>query len=338
MAIPGIPTGFQVQQGNAEVLFSWNLVAGATTYSVQRSTDGVSYAVVDTPSTNSFLDSTVTANTQYFYKVAAVNADGTSSYTGAQSVVPTFSGELSLGQVRLMSRQRADRVNSKFVTDPEWNTYIVQSYFELYDLLVTLYEDYFLAEPLMITTDGVSGTFPLPNGLNYNGARPFYKIMGVDMGLNNGGNAWVTLKKFEFISRNRYVFPNVSSTYLGVFNARYRVMGTELHMIPTPSGGQFLRLWYIPRLTQPLLDTDVLDGVSGWTEYVIVDAAIKALQKEESDVSVLYAQKVALRARIEESGMNRDAGQPDCISNTRTGSERWGGFGGPGFDGSFGGY
>ena len=73
-----------------------------------------------------------------------------------------------------------------------------------------------------------------------------------------------------------------------------------------------------------------------WSEYVIVDAAIKASQKEESDVSILMQQKMALIKRIEDSAMNRDVGQPDRISDTRN-STGYGG-GGWGFDGSSGGY
>jgi hypothetical protein len=70
----------------------------------------------------------------------------------------------------------------------------------------------------------------------------------------------------------------------------------------------------------------------------VVDAAIKALAKEESDVTELMAEKAMLKQRIEESAQNRDAGMPDTISNTRSWSSRTGGYGGPGFDGSFGGF
>ena len=41
MAIAGIPNNFQVQQANFQVLVSWNLMPGATSYQVQRSIDGV---------------------------------------------------------------------------------------------------------------------------------------------------------------------------------------------------------------------------------------------------------------------------------------------------------
>lgn len=338
MPIPAVPNNFFVQQANGRVLVTWSIVSGATSYTVQRSTDGISYTTVASPVVAQYLDSTVTVNTQYYYKVASVNASGTSPYTSPQGAVPTKSGDLSLGQVRLMSQQRADRVNSNFVTTSEWNNFINQSYFELYDLLVTVYEDYFLAAPVDISTNGSTEFYPLPNGTLYNGAAPFYKLMGVDCSLGTTTNAWVTLRKFDFIERNRYVFPNITSTYLGVFNMQYRVMGNNLQIIPTPAGSQVLRMWYIPRMTELLADTDVLDGVSGWSQYVIVRAAKYALDKEESDTNTLTQELLFLKQRIEDSAMNRDAGQPDTISNTRSWSEMHGAYGGAGYDGGFGGY
>lgn len=225
-----------------------------------------------------------------------------------------------------MAQQRADRVNSNFVSTAEWNTYINQSAYELYDLLVNTFEDYYTTTPYTFTTDGTTSQYSLPPN--------FDKLVGVDLALNATSNAYVTIQKFDFISRNRYVYPNITSTFAGVFNLRYRLVGSTLMFIPTPSAGQQVRVWYIPRMTQLLKDTDQLDGVSGWIEYVIVDAAIKALQKEESDVQVLMAQKMALIKRIEESAMNRDAGQPDTISSTRA----WGNSGGGwGNDGGYGG-
>lgn len=330
MAAPAIPSNVYVQQGNAQVYLSWDISAGATVYPVLRSTDGVTYSQIALASTNNYLDSTVTVGVMYYYSVQASNGTSTSPSSVPQTVVPTLSADLSLGQIRLMAQQHADRVNSNFVTVPEWNTYINQSLFELYDLLTTVYEDYFLAPAFQFTTDGTTQNYPLPSD--------FYKLMGVDLGLDNSNNARVTLQKFNFIERNRYVYPNITSTFLGVFNMRYRLMGNQLHFIPTPSGNQIVTVWYIPKLTQLLKDTDIATGVSGWLEYVIVDAAIKALQKEESDVTVLAAQKGALKMRIEESAMNRDAGQPDTISSTRRWGDSSGGYGGTGFDGGFGGY
>lgn len=345
MASPGIPQNFNVQTANLQNLISWSLSTGATSYIVQRSLDNVTFSTLVTitgsPLATSYLDTTATAGTQYWYQVASSNGTA-SGYTTPQSVVPAASGKMCLSQIRLAAQQRADRVNSNFVTMPEWNSYINQSYFELYDLLTTVYEDYYLAPAILFTTNGTQYLFDLPTGVNTftNSAggtftpAPFYKLRGVDLALNNASNAFVTIDKFNFGDRNRFVYPNTASTIYGVFNMRYRLMGSQIEFIPTPSAGQQIRLWYIPRLAELLRDTDIVDGISGWTEYIITDAAIKALQKEESDVTVLAAQKMALIKRIEESAMNRDVGSPDTITDVRGNG---GGYG-YGFNGPTGGY
>lgn len=340
MAAPGIPQNFNVQTANGQNLVSWSLTAGATSYLVQRSEDNITFTLVATvtgsPLATSYLDTAVVLGTQYWYMVAADNGT-TGLYTIAQSVVPTPSGEMCLSQIRLQAMQRADRVNSNFVTLPEWRNYINQSMFELYDLLVTTYEDYFIGTPVAFVADGTTFLYDLPNGSNtfLNGIDKtpftppaFYKLMGVDLALNNAQNAYVTINKFNFADRNRFVYPNTASTIYGVFNLQYRCMGNKIEFIPTPSAGQTIRLWYIPRLTELLQDTDTTTmGISGWIDYVITKAAYYALTKEESDTSSLVMQLAALQKRIEESAANRDAGRPDTISNSNMGnwSNGWSG-------------
>jgi len=340
MAIPSTPTNMLVQQANGQVYVSWDITATATSYTLQRSTNNVSFTTLASPTVAYYTDSSGTLGTQYWYKVAATNSDGTSSYTTAQSIVPVGTGIMTLGQVRLAAQQRADMVNSNFVSIPEWNEYIRASYQELYDLLVNTYEDWFYATPYNVITTGTSSSYTLPNGVLTDAvsgsvASPFYKLLGVDLGLANNNNAWVTIHKYDFIERNRYVYPNITSTFSGVFNMRYRVMGSALQLIPTPSAGQYLRIHYVPRLSMPLADVDQMDGVNGWLEYVVIDAAIKAMQKEESDVTVLGMEKMAIIKRIEESAINRDIGEPNTISNTR---RMGGGWNSPNGDGSYGGF
>ncbi len=342
MAVPSTPTGFYLQQGNGQAYLLWQQSAGTTSYKIVRSTDGVNYSSLATGIVVlQYLDDTVTAGLQYWYKIAATNSDGDSPFTLAQNTIPTYSADLSLQQLRLMSQQRADRVNSNFVTLPEWNSYINQSYFELYDILVGSFEDYYMAVPYTLTTTGLN-SYPLPDGsstfLDADGATaaPFYKLLGADLGLvPDANNARVTMRKFNFIDRNDYIYPQLATSFLGVFNPRYRIVDNRIRFIPTPSANQYITLWYVPRLRQLLQETDVAHGVSGWLEYIVVDAAIKALQKEESDVSVLMAQKQALIDRIQSMAQNRDIGEPDTISNTRG----HGGFGGSGWNNEgWGGY
>lgn len=334
--LPSILKNVIAQEGNGQILISWSFQAGATSYTVHRSTDQIVYTEVATPTEPQYLDEDVISGTQYWYKVAGVNGEGTGQFCLPVSEVPTISGHETLGQIRLQAQQRADRVHSNFVTKAEWDNYINQSYFALYDLLVQKYgDDYYVAPPLQIDLTG-EAQYPLPNGVNYEGAPPIYKLLGVDLAINPVANSWITLKRYNFISRNRYVYPQITTNLLGYGGMRYRVLGTNLHFIPTPQGGQTVRLWYIPRMVRLLKDTDMLDGVSGWSEFIIVDAAIKALIKEESDVTTLVALRQDIVDRIESAAENRDAGEPDTISSTRRWGDTWG-WGDNGDDGPIGG-
>jgi hypothetical protein len=351
MSAPGIPQNLYVQSANRQLLISWDLVAGATSYDIQRSLDNVTFtaliSISGSPLATQYLDTAVVTGTQYWYQVRATNIDGSSQYTTSQANTPVPTAESTLGQLRLSSQQTADRVNSPFVTLPEWNSFINLACQELYDLLVTCYEDDYMATPIQFTTDGVTNQYPLPDGLltfaNGNNpsvsivAQPFYKLLGVDLAIQNTPNGYVTVNKFQFIDRNRFIYPNTASTIYGVFNMQYRLIGNTLMFIPEPSANQLIRVWYIPRMTQLLTDSDITDiGISGWLRYVIVRAAIYALNKEESDVTVLEQELLFLKTRIEETAANRDAGLPEKISDAR--ATNWYAGGGNGWNGSSGGF
>lgn len=343
MAIPATPTGFVVQQGNGQNYLSWNLATGATSYKINRSLDGVTYTLYATIAPNSYFDTAVTTGTQYFYQVCASNGSGDSPFTAPLSVVPTMSGQMSLGEIRLLSQQRADRVNSNFVTMPEWNAFIRLAQYELYDLLIDLDQMRYVAPTAGFTSNGSTYLYPLPDGIRTFVApdgsnfvpRPFYKLLGVDMGLSNAQQAWVTVTQFNFIDRNKFLYPNSASTIYGVFNCQYRLNDSNIQFIPVPSGNQPFRLWYIPRLAVPLADNDLVDGVSGWTDYIIIRAAKYALDKEESDTQKLDEELSFLTKRIEAAAQTRDVGQADTISDTRT---NMGGFNGGWGRGPIGGF
>lgn len=226
-----------------------------------------------------------------------------------------MSTTMSLLELRTATRQRSDMVNSTFVSDAELNSYVNQSLFELYDLLIQKYgNDYFVASPFTLTTNGTSDSYALPGN--------FYKLLGVDLALSNSTDSYVTIKPFNFAERNRYAAPNFQSFY-GITNLRYRLRGNKLWFTPIAEANQKMRIWYIPRMETLAADTDTTDGISGWTEYVVIDAAIKCMQKEESDVTVLAMQKAAIIKRIEDASENRDAGFPKTISDVSFSQYEW---------------
>jgi len=253
--IPYQPQQVIVEQADGNILVSWKAAQGATGYLVQRSTDGVNFATVATlGQVTSYLDPFPGIGVTYYYQVASTNGAGTSVYSSIVSMVAAPPSEMSLGELRLRCQETADRVNSQFVKKTEWNAFIRLAMYELYDLLITSYEDYYANQYVFINTNGTIKDYPLPDGAtNYLGgtypdtalgtpAQAFYKLSGMDLGVNTSNNAWVTLLKFDFIERNKYVYPNSTSTIYGVYNMRYRLMGNKVNIIPTPSGNQQIRM------------------------------------------------------------------------------------------------
>lgn len=343
MAVPYQPQNLVAQQADGNILLTWSGSLGASSYAIQRSTDGVNFTALDTTTAVQYLDSLPGIGTQYYYRVGAVNGDGTSVYSSTVSMVAALPGEMSLGELRRRAQETADRVGSEFVGTAEWNSMIRLAVYELYDLLIGAYEGYNITEPAYINTDGTTLQYPLPNGVNnylggvYGGAsgtpaQRFYKLHGLDLGVNTSNNAWVTLHNFNFIDRNAYVYPNSTSTIYGVYNMRYAITGNTLMIIPTPAGNQQIRMWYAPVLPGLLADTDLTTlGYTGWLRYPIVRAAKYALDKEEgTDTSKLDAELLFLKQRIEDMAPNRDQGAPQTISNTRRDPVYGGGFGNDG--------
>ena len=186
---------------------------------------------------------------------------------------------VTLASLRLQAQQRADQVNSSFLTTAEWNTNINASATELYDLLTTVYSDYYFNTYSFTTTS--ADTYPLPSD--------FYKLVGVDQIINPGTGQSISLKPYNFQERNSY---------------------TQFVGAATP-----MRLHYVPVMTKLVADADTFDGINGYEEYIVIDAAIKAMTKEESDTSQLKMDKEAMRKRIIDSAPPRDASKSDRITD-----------------------
>lgn len=215
----------------------------------------------------------------------------------------------TLTDLILSSRQKADMVNSTFIDDPEWTDYINNSYAELYDILVSRFEDYYSKiSTFTITAPNNSTTLP----------ADFYKVRGLDYQLS--GNDWVSVRKYNFQDRNKINRAVLRPLY-GIADRSYRVMGQSVNILPADRAPGSYQMFYIPRYTPLVNPTDVLGDVLDYQEYITTDAAIKALTKEESDVSVQVMQKNALKERIEAMASNRDT-EPERITDVRGNRDR----------------
>ena len=240
-----------------------------------------------------------------------------------------LTGLTTLGALVTAAALRADQPTpstTTFITTANWYTFVNGSCQELHDKLIEAYgADYRVTLSSSITTTASASTYALPDG--------FYKLLGVDLQVSTaaGNNGWVNVPKFNFEDRNRYAMsvPSVGATTL----LRYRLSGDNLWLTPQPPANLVLKVWYAPRFTPMTADGDTFDGVSGWEEYVINSAAMKALVKEESDISGLMALQAVQDRRLATIIENRDAGSPATVVDVyNQGSVQpgpgWGGWGG----------
>jgi len=93
---PTTPTGLAATPGGGQVILSWNTAPGAMSYNVKRSTSSGAETTVATvsatannwPTSNEYNDTGRTSGTTYYYKVSAINTNGTSSDSAEVSATP----------------------------------------------------------------------------------------------------------------------------------------------------------------------------------------------------------------------------------------------------------
>jgi hypothetical protein len=216
----------------------------------------------------------------------------------------------TLSVLRTRARQRCDHEDSAYIADAELTNYINSSYAELYDLLVARYEDYFVTGPTTFSlASGDGGVYALPSA--------FYKLRGVDYSY---GGDWIPLKPFAWNTRG-----SRSRASIRDFDRTYRIVGSNLRVEPSDNATGDYRLWYVPSYTALSADGDAISTLisrNNWEEYIVIDAAIKILNKEESNSDRLMQEKQLIKERILNVSSDRDAEGSASITDSR--SDFWG--------------
>src|SRR5882757_2973325 len=90
---PASPTNLTATPGNAMVTLAWTASTGATGYNVKRATtSGGPYTQLAAPTSPTYVDSSVTNGTAYYYVVSALTAAGESANSAQVSATPTATG------------------------------------------------------------------------------------------------------------------------------------------------------------------------------------------------------------------------------------------------------
>lgn len=320
------------------------------------------------------------------------------------------SSQVSLGAMRLAAQEASDFENNPAVSTEAWNQFLSQSYKKLYDMLVAAYgNDYYIANIWQFNLSNAQ-SYAVPDGspafTDVTGATAakLYKLTGLDIQYSTAPNGWVTLKRFEWIERNKFSYPNTTVNWNGYTNLRYCLHGNAIYVIPVPQNGQLVQAHYVPApnnlqfrlpgttnaagsniigsisdttgLTigmnitanftpgiipsgttitavgsttvtmsntaqsfQPNFifsawsDATLMEGIAGWDQFVIIDAARKAMSKLEFDATDMKQERDQMIDEITAMAEARDAGQAFHVSDV-LGANAWSGCGD---DGSYGG-
>lgn len=202
---------------------------------------------------------------------------------------------VALTTLRSRVRERVDMVGSSFISDTNvsLDAWINEANQKLHGMLVEAFGDEYASSESTFTT--VSGTtdFALPSG--------FYKLYGVEI-YDNG--EWVTILPYNRNERNKLKNSN------GNVKPRYRIVGNYLRLLPEPTAGLSGKILYAPGPATLASGTDTVEYPNGWDRYIVVDAAIQALAKEESSVTTLVAERELIEKRIRLEKENRDYDRP----------------------------
>lgn len=217
----------------------------------------------------------------------------------------TQTSTATLAELRTRVRQRADMVDSDFVTDAELNTYIQQSYRKLYNLVVTTFSDWYVDDPVEFSiTSG--NTFTLP--------ATFYKLIAVDFKLNG---KWIEVPRFNINERNRQTAGRFRIFHPTI---KYRLMNNKLRFIPTDDATGDYRYWAVSKPSVPTDDADTIEGENGWDEFVVLDSAIKCLNKEETDATMLIMEQQQIKEDILINANSYDEGGSERVEDIHAGS------------------
>jgi hypothetical protein len=197
-------------------------------------------------------------------------------------------------------RNASDETGSKFIDDDELIEYIDQAYAEMYDLIVDTYQDYKVTFANFTTASSVN-IYQLPTNC--------YKVRGLDC--SNG----ISARSFMFEERERLA----NTTYYNdglTSNLRYCVLGDTLLLLPTPAE-ESLTLWFVPAPARITEDTQIIDGIAGFEQYIVAHACIEISLKNETD-PVPFERKLArCEKKIASFAVNRDAGEPRQVIDAR---------------------
>lgn len=215
----------------------------------------------------------------------------------------------TLAQLRAEVRDRADIENSDHITDATITRYVNQSGAALHAMLVEHCQDEF------ITRISSTTAAPTDNVVDFDLGTTVYKVVAVH--LEVGGRV-VHLDRWDWRSGPIPFDPTVTGPPY-----TYRVTGDDVRIFPAPPVGTRVQAFIVPAYVDLSLDADTLDGRDGWEEWIIWDAAIKCMVKEETDTREAVAERDRVLSRVMSQMKSRDMAHPHRVVDVDPIDREW---------------
>lgn len=206
-----------------------------------------------------------------------------------------------LTNLELRARERTDMVLSNFVTSAEVQRYLEAGWQEFWGLICGEKPELLRAEGVSILSAGLTKATL---------STPMKKLHGIriDDGKTNPFLSKISLREREMFSEQQRGKPIAYELFGDA--AGIGIWAISPH--PVPDGAYTLRFFYSPQISLADIATSPSNYVGldvEWSEYIVLCAAIKMKDKEESDCSVLMAEKGTLWANIKACWTPMDVGE-----------------------------
>lgn len=210
---------------------------------------------------------------------------------------------ITLAQLKTDVLRNVDMVSGSLVSDDELRRHINKGGGDLFDQFTLRYQDYLTAPvPTEFTLSPGQNVFTLPGDV--------VKLRGVDRQVGGG---WVRVRSYGHESRDRHSQAFVGRGVVPGSDVRYREFRNTLRFEPERSAAGRYRFWYVQARTELVNDDDSIDLPNGWDDYIVLDAAIRCLEKGGLDLSSQRLRKSEMKQRLEDVMSSRDGSEQDFV-------------------------
>lgn len=201
---------------------------------------------------------------------------------------------VTLAVLRARARERADMTSSTFITDANFNLWINESGQRLHEKLVDAMGEEYSESTSPISVVAGTSDYALPSD--------FFKLYAIDGNINGSLR---TMRPFTRAQRN--ALQNPMPAWYG--HPRYRVVGSNVRILPKTQTFT-ATMYYAPTFTLLASDAATVNLPNGWERLIVLETAIQALMKEESDVTALRQEQMKMEAELARIKEDRDESFP----------------------------